>query len=245
MLIDKGICEKPYKNETLKELCKQRASLETGMEGLNKMIFKMSGISSSIDIYISPVELLEVFAYFEPQNGIKFKNLLDKNINKNLEKRDKQNLIIENSLESIISKFKEDNFENNYNKLKLFGFKNEGYFIEEAKSQSRCFKDFEETAKVIGNAIRKNLNNYKIDYPHIFNDSKDKKSILKEIYIFSEKRGFSITEQAWKNIDNENDKEILEGIWYYFSLSEREINFWAIRKHFLENSKYWNFLKIQ
>jgi hypothetical protein len=245
MLIDKGICEKPFKNETLKELYKQKASLETGMEVLNKMIFKMSGISSSIDIYISPKELLEVFAYFEPQNGIKFKNLLDKNIEKNKEKRDKQNLIIEKSLESFINEFDEDNFENKYNKLKFFGYKNEDYFIDEVKSQSRCFKDFEETAKVIGKAIIKNLNIYKIDYPLFFNDLKDKKSILKEIYISSEKRGFSITEQAWKSIDNENDIEILEGIWYYFSLSEREINFWAIRNHFLENSKYWNFLKKQ
>lgn len=44
-------------------------------------------------------------------------------------------------------------------------------------------------------------------------------------------------------MDNEPDIEVLESIAYYVSVTEREIQFWAWRKYYLENNNYWIYFK--
>ena len=66
---------------------------------------------------------------------------------------------------------------------------------------------------------------------------------LKYIYKAVSKRGFVLTEKAWDNMDNEPDVEVLESIAYYVSVTEREIQFWAWRKYYLENNNYWIYFK--
>ncbi len=244
MILEKGVCEPPFENEMIKEINKSRPSLETGMGGLNKLFFKMGGLPNTTDFYATPDELLEVFAYHEPQNGGEFKHILDTNIEKIKEKRKKINTKIETSIEKIIADDAHD-FEVSSDKIKNFGFSREDYFVEEAQSQRETYKDFEIGAKIIGDSIRKNLALYKEKYGENYIELKDKNEVLRYIYKAVSKRGFVLTENAWHNIDSETDIEILESIAYYVSLTEREIKFWAWRKYYLENNNYWTYLKAE
>ena len=250
MILEKGVCEKPFENEMIKEINKSRPSLETGMEGLNKIFFKMGGLPGTTDFYATADELLEVFAYYEPQNGKAFKIILDSNIEKINEKRKEINAKLETTVDNIIADIEndiendiEDSFKADSTKIKLLGFNNENYFVEEAKSQRKTYKNFEVGAKIIGDSIRENLKRYKEKYDENYIETENKNEILKYIYEAVSKRGFVLTENTWNNIDNEPDTEILESIAYYVSNTEREIKFWAWRKYYLENSNYWTFLK--
>ena len=242
MILEKGICEPPFENEMIKEINKSRPSLETGMEGLNRLFFKMGGLPNTTDFYATADELLEVFAYYEPQNGKVFKDILDTNVEKIKEKRKEINSKIEASVDNIIANI-EDDFKASSDKIKMFGFRNEDYFVGEAQSQRKTYKNFQEGAKIIGGSIRKNLVLYKEKYKEDYIDLKDKNEILKYIYKAVSKRGFVLTEKAWDNMDNEPDVEVLESIAYYVSVTEREIQFWAWRKYYLENNNYWIYFK--
>ena len=242
MIIDKGVCEKPFNNEMLNEINKERPILETGMQSLNKMFFSMCGLPNIIEFYTTPNELLEVFAYYEPQNGKIFKKILDTNVARATKKRKVTNDKIETAVDNIMDDAENDTTEHLDN-LKPQGFTNEYYFIKEAETQKLCYNNFEQVAKVIGDSIRKNLANYETQLNKNLIDKTDKNKILKSIYNLVKNRGFVLTENAWANIDAEADMDILESINYFVSINNNEIKFCAIRKYYLEHSEYWGYLK--
>lgn len=242
MILNEGVCDKPFENEMIGEINKQRPSLETGMESLNKMFFMMAGLPNKTQFSTSPEELLEVFAYYEPQNGKTFKLLLDDNVEIIKKKRNKANQEIESAVDNVVQEMEDEVLVETKN-IRRFGLVSEDYFIQEAQSQQKNYPNFERGAKIIGASIRKNLADYKAKYNEKFIDSENKNKLLKSIYEAIERRGFVLTEKAWKNIETENDMEILESIYYYVSLTEREMQFWNWRKYFLENEKYWIYLK--
>ena len=127
--------------------------------------------------------------------------------------------------------------------IKELVLRNEAYFIQEALSQKTSYPDFDKIANVVCAGIKTNLAQYKLKYGKEFISLDDKNNILRSIYEAIADREFTLTENAWKNIDLETDLEILESIFYYVSINIREIKFWSVRKFFLENKEFWSYLK--
>jgi hypothetical protein len=72
-------------------------------------------------------------------------------------------------------------------------------------------------------------------------DSREK--ILENLSFFSGDQGFALRETAWDVIDNEQDTDILTMLTIYAGLPNRDITFWAWRKHIFETPTLWTAMR--
>lgn len=191
LLLKQGVCKKPFKNEVLRKYNEESGSLETGTESLNRMILKMGGMPDGRNFFTTPEELLETFAYYEPENGKQFSETLNNEVSIIEAKRTEVN----ENLEEALPKTSEITEENEPQEAGLarYHLANEDCFIEEAKAQKK-HRGSEEVAKYVAADISKKLRAYEEKRGRKYFDYASSTDLLKQLYAAVLERGFALTE---------------------------------------------------
>ncbi len=241
LLIKQGVCEKPFDNEVIRKYHEESGLLETGMESLNRVFLKMGGMPESRNFFTTPEELLEIFAYDEPENGKQFSETITKEVSIAAKKRNDINEKLEEAVLRI-SETMEEETEPVEDGIRRRHLASEDYFIGEAKSQKRP-RASEEVAKFVANDISKKLQEYEEKYGKKYFKYASSVDLQKQLYAAILERGLGFTENVWNEIDLLDDNTILEGLLHFALIREREMKFWNLRKDFFESPQYWHHFK--
>lgn len=115
-----------------------------------------------------------------------------------------------------------------------------GYILRQIEGQREEFPIVEYVIEMIGQKLDKIVQKNQ----NIF-DSADRQHYLNLIGWAGEKQGIRLWYEAWKDIDEEMDLEVLKHLTALFLISEREINFWNLRNYILEHKSVWPWLVTQ
>jgi hypothetical protein len=118
----------------------------------------------------------------------------------------------------------------------------EDYILREVEEQVETFKNSVENSLIIAEQLGKLVKQYDETYDEPYKLNSREKT-LKKLSRFSGERDFAIRESTWEIIDNEPDLDILTMLTVYASLRERDIEFWAWRKHIFETPALWTVMR--
>ena len=246
LLLRNGVTINPFQSEVVKEWNETGDGLTTPMEGLNRLILRMSGMPNRIDYYASPDKLIEIFGCMEPANGVKFVGIIEEETEKCREKYQKLEEVTDEIAEksSTIDDYtpfdKTAEIMARWTRRRYLPF--EDYILREVEEQVETFKNSVENSLKIAEQLGEMVKEYDETYdkPYKLNSREE---TLKKLSRFSGERDFAIRETTWEIIDNETDLDILTMLTVYASLREREINFWAWRKHIFETPALWTAMR--
>ena len=246
LLLRNGVTINPFQSEVVKEWNETGDGLTTPMEGLNRLILRMSGMPNRIDYYASPDKLIEIFGCMEPANGVKFVGIIEEETEKCREKYQKLEEVTDEIAEksSTIDDYtpfdKTAEIMARWTRRRYLPF--EDYILREVEEQVERFKNSVENSLKIAEQLGEMVKEYDETYdkPYKLNSREE---TLKKLSRFSGERDFAIRETTWEIIDNETDLDILTMLTVYASLREREINFWAWRKHIFETPALWTAMR--
>jgi hypothetical protein len=247
LLIDKGITVNPYDtgSETAREWNKTGEGLTTGMESLNRVFLRMSGLPDKTDCYLSADKLLEIFACTEPANGVNFQKIIEKGTKKVSENYKK----LEEVTESISSKRMTDKdhpepasyFTSKAHWIRRHGLPSEEYILREVKEQCFTLHKLEEVALKMASSLGRNqfLHEQKIGEP--FFEGSQQEAVNSIIRYTADR--FTLRETAWQSIKNEKDMDILTMLLVYVCVDKEELHFYQWRKFILESPELWPEMK--
>ena len=250
-LVSKGITTNPIQAETVKEWNEPGDGLVTNMEGFHRLFLRMGGLPGRIDYYISPDNLLEIFACTEPANGLKFKEIIESGTQECLDSYKK----LEDTTDKLMGKMADiENLEQANTPeetmscwIKRQYLPYEDYILHEVESQVQTFPNPGESSLRIAKKLGKMMKDYdkeseKENEENIFRpDSREK--ILKNLSFFVEDSGFGLRETAWNAIDNESDTDILIMLSVYAGVHIQEHTTWEFRKYIFETPTLWKSMR--
>jgi len=245
LLVSNGITINSFQSEIVKEWNDTGEGLMTTMEGLNRLILRMSGMPNRINFYASPDKLIEIFGCMEPANGIKFVKIIEEETRNCIERYQK----LEDVTDEIVEKSStNDDFAPSgkteimarWTRRRYLPF--EDYILREVEEQVETFQNSAENSLIIAEQLGKSVRQYNETHekPYQLNSRIE---TLENLSRFSDIRDFAIRETTWEIIDNETDMDILTMLTVYASLSERDIEFWAWRKHIFETPTLWTAMR--
>jgi hypothetical protein len=247
LLINKGITINPYGagSETAREWNKTGEGLTTGIENLNRIFLRMSGLPDKIDYYLPADELLEIFACTEPANGVNFQKIIEEGTKKISENYKK----LEEVTESIHSKRTAGNdhpapasyFTSKAQWIRRRGLPSEEYILREVEGQCFTLHKPEEGALRMASSLGRNQFLYEQETGEPFFEG-SKQEAINGIIRFSAER-FSLRETAWQSIENEKDPVILTMLLFYACIKENELHFSEWRKFIFESPELWPEMK--
>ena len=112
------------------------------------------------------------------------------------------------------------------------------YILEQTFKQKPIYKNSEVSAAKIGSQAMELLQKHKNDGDMYYHDM-DAGELKKTIYKASEKIGFGLTDNTWKNVDDETDIDILRVLSIIANQKNDSQNFWEWRYFFFENKWIW------
>ena len=246
LLLRNGVTINPFQSETVKEWNETGDGLTTPMEGLNRLILRMSGMPNRINYYASPDKLIEIFGCMEPANGVNFVNIIEEETEKCREKYQKLEEVTDEIAEksSAIDDFtpfeKTAEIMARWTRRRYLPF--EDYILREVEQQVETFENSVENSLEIAKQLGELVKQYDETHDKPYKlDSREE--TLENLSRFSNIRDFAIRETTWEVVDNETDMDILTMLTVYASLSERGIEFWAWRKHIFETPALWSTMR--
>jgi uncharacterized protein Yka (UPF0111/DUF47 family) len=206
----------------------------------------MSGMPNRIDYYASPDTLIEIFGCMEPVNGVKFVKIIEEETEKCRENYQKLEDVADEISEKSSAIDDYTPFDQTaeimarWTRRRYLPF--EDYILREVEEQVETFKNSVENSLKIAEQLGEMVKEYDETYdkPYKLNSREE---TLKKLSRFSDERDFAIREITWEIIDNETDLDILTMLTVYASLREREIGFWAWRKHIFETPALWTAMR--
>ena len=238
MLCGDYIFVNPVQRESMQRLTNKGEDMDNINDVFGRLFMKMSGMPHISPLYVPKDELLEIFALRDPKNGEKYKKILDdaenklakttKAVNESIQAID-ENLEKNTEFQEEIEK-KEDAIENYP--------PHEQYIVRQAVQQQDRFGAYETNVPTIRKSLDKMLEKHGVFY-----DKKTVEEYLKEIYQYSFKAGFGVSEKGWKAIDALQDISILKYLFALASINNNEMTFWRWRKHIFETPETWQYFK--
>ena len=238
MLCGDYIFVNPVQRESMQRLTNKGEDMDNINDVFGRLFMKMSGMPHISPLYVPKDELLEIFALRDPKNGEKYKKILDdaenklakttKAVNESIQAID-ENLEKNTEFQEEIEK-KEDVIENYP--------PHEQYIVRQAVQQQDRFGAYETNVPTIRKSLDKMLEKHGVFY-----DKKTVEEYLKEIYQYSFKAGFGVSEKGWKAIDALQDISILKYLFALASINNDEMTFWRWRKHIFETPETWQYFK--
>ena len=239
-----GITISPQNTEVAKSWNDTGPHLFSDIERLNRQFMRMGGAPQRIDFYASYDDLLEIFGCTEPENGVKFKEIIEshtKECKKNYKKMEK-------FMGSLSSKIQELNDQEHVaiEAVKRWSRRSnlpyEDYIIRQAEFQVKLFDDEVEGSLFAAEQIALSLNRFVADGE--FKVVRSRRWALEMLALYSEYNKVFIRDTAWETIDNEEDLDILIMLLVYVSLMiPDDTEEHQMRRNILEKPSLWTAMK--
>lgn len=217
--------------------------LVSGMETLSRLFMRMGGLPDTLNYYIHPDDLLETFAYYEPQNGEKFKNIIEKEDEKCRENIKK----LENTTDQIIEKANEKDEQNGFfeiddNLLQLSGYAGEEFIVQQAAMQMKHIKVDEKRALELGQEIVDVIKRFDQKHPYLLfgHQEKTKTDYLKRISSSLSERSIVLCDTSYKHFEKIENLQILKMIMAYVAIKDRQTGFFRTQSYLLEHPELYN-----
>ena len=242
-LLLSGITINPLETEVAKSWNETGPHLVGEIERFNRQILRMGGAPQRIDFYASYDDLLEIFGCTEPENGVKFKEIIESHTEECKENYEK----MEDFMDGLSSKIEELNdqepaaIEAVEQWTRRSELPYEDYIIRQAEFQVKLFEDEVKDSLFAAKQIALSLNRFVADGE--FRVVRSRIWALELLSLYSEHNEVSIRETTWEVIDNEQDIDILIMLLVYVSLvipSEEDLQ---MRRNILEKPSLWKAMK--
>jgi len=239
MLLKEGICDKPFSNEMLIEFNKPDPYFTCNSVAHRWILLRSIGASGTINFTSTYDELLEVFAYHEPHNGLVFKKILDNEAKLIHDKRIAANTYLNELANNQIEASKISSPRGYAFYLNIQGNDYENYIIRNADAYLTNFNGGNDIIKPSDRFIKEVVKRFKSRLKYQEFIEIDHFTLLKSIYEAAFKNNIIITSTAWYNIEKEHRINILVFLKLYMSDPEEDNYFQKCRRFILENKEFW------
>ena len=245
LIIRHGATINPIHSEIVKEWNDRGDGLTTTFGELNMLILKMKGMPQKIDFYASPDKLIEIFGCMEPENGTEFVNIIEEETKKCIEKYKKledatEKIVEQSSMTDSFAYSDSSKIMARWTRRRYLPY--EDYILSQVEEQIERFNNSVESSLSIAKDLGQLVKEYDETNDKPFRLNSRKKTVT-ELSRLSKERNFAIRETTWEIIDNEKDIDILTMLRAYLSINDREVGFWAWRKHIFETPSLWNAMR--
>lgn len=211
----------------------------------------LGGARRDVNYYISPAELFDIVCRFEPdpEKRSHLEEIIEKSGKENRKYLDDLRSKLEEAMkhsetpgdesgvlpdsEEPMTRTTDDQKEENMEKV----------IMNSALSQRIIAADPDELAQSLGIALKGFVERNK-DALAKYLAATDKEFLLEKIVEASFEEGFALVENAWKDIDREENLSILKGILCLTLIHNNEMNFWRLRIYILQNKQLWKFIAL-
>jgi hypothetical protein len=239
-LLSKGITISPHQSEMAKEWNNTGDGLVTTMDSFSRLFLRMGGMPNRIDYYISSDQLLEIFACMEPANGLKFKEIIETETPKCLERYQKMEDVADTITERALNTEpieESDKTEIMARWTQRHYLPFEDYILREVEEQVKSFENLSRYVQIVAENLARIMKESEQENDSLRVDSREE--ALKQISQFADRHGITLREITWETIDNEPDLEMLTMLMLLTGLILEEQNAWNLRKYILETPTLW------
>lgn len=231
----------PIEKENVNVLHPNSDGIETVEDQFTNVFLMLGGMKKkNTKIYIPKEEIWEAFMAKAPQQAAEFKKVLEEHETKSKEKiKDLDETVSE--IEKLFSEnINDDIIEHQEKEEQLFFNQfepHEQYIAKQAYSSTIKFGDTKKNFKAIGKQLR---NFIKKESTRALPESR--KALIEDIYTYSHLSGFALTEQAWKAVEQCENKKILRVLCMFARLKIDGLSNSRWRKHIFESPLGWKYL---
>lgn len=236
MLCEDYIFVNPIHREPIKRLTGKGEDMDDIDNVFGRFLMKMVGAPYISPLYVPKDELLEIFALRDPKNGKKYHAIIEEAEAKLAAMTQEAEATIE-ALEEEIDEDTELQENMLQKKEMLEGYApHERYIVQQALQQQHHFEDYDTNLVHIRESLDRLMKKH-----HPFYDKNAVEDFLKEIYHYSFKSGFGVSEKGWNVIDTQTNLTILKYLFVLASIKNNETTFWQWRKHIFETPETWKY----
>ncbi|HLP60043.1 MAG TPA: hypothetical protein VK186_14475 [Candidatus Deferrimicrobium sp.] len=223
--------------------------LHTISDLFSQTFMTMGGAPRDVNYYLSPAELFDIVCRFEPdpEKRAHLQEIIENSEKENREFLEKLKAQLEEAMKNPESPESEcktplapgETIDQSADKEEDM----EKVIIDSALSQQIKAADPEKLAQSLGDSLKDFAERNK-DALAKFLNSTDREFLLARIVEASFEEGFALVEEAWKNIDSEENLSILKGILCLTLIHNSEMNFWRLRIYILQDKQLWKFIAL-